>query len=236
MRTFPQALTVVFVCLSSIPFAAQLSPRDNSDSGSYVASDYKSAAAVQLSTVGHLTLIPLTLSFPNTVVGSSSSKRITLSASNGPVTIASKQINNSEFSISGLALPLTLASGQSLQITVRFKPQSPGLTSGKLSLLTRAGTVSGTDQLSGTGVAATAHKVSLNWTADVNPVIGYNVYRGTQSAGPYARINTALEASTNYIDPNVKSGATYYYAATAVNSKGLESGYSAAIKVVIPSP
>ncbi len=223
MRTFPQALALV--CLSSISFAAP-----------YAASDNNSATVVQPSTVGRLTSTPFTLSFPNTVVGSSSFKSITLFASNGPVTITSKQITNSEFSVSGLGLPLTLASGNSRQISVRFKPQSPGLTSGTLSLLTSAGTVATTDQLSGTGMAATAHKVSLNWTADVNPVIGYNVYRGTQSAGPYARINTALEASTNYTDPSVTSGATYYYAATAVNSKGQESGYSAAIKVVVPSP
>ncbi len=236
MRTFPQALVAVFVCSSSIPFAGQLSSTNNSNAAPYSVSNDQSMAAVQPSTVGKLTLTPSSLSFPNTVVGSSSLKHITLSASNGPVTIASKQMNNSEFSVSGLALPLTLASGQSLQITVRFKPQAPGQTAGKLSLLTSAGTVAGTDALSGTGVAATAHQVSLKWAADVNPVIGYNVYRGTQNGGPYARLNTALEAATNFVDLSVKSGAIYYYAATAVNSKGQESGYSSALRVAIPSP
>ncbi len=235
MRTFPQALIAVLVCLSSISFAAQASEINNNGAVSFAASDDQ-MAGVQPSIAGKLTLTPSTLSFSDTVVGSYSLKHITLSASNGSVTIASKRLNNSEFSVSGLTLPLTLASGHSLQITVRFKPQSPGLTSGKLSFLTSAGIVAATDQLSGTGVAAIAHKVSLKWTADVNPVIGYNIYRGTQNGGPYARINTALEASTNFVDLSVKSGAIYYYAATAVNSKGQESGYSSALKVAIPFP
>jgi fibronectin type 3 domain-containing protein len=59
------------------------------------------------------------------------------------------------------------------------------------------------------------------------------VYRGA-AAGNYSRINTTLDPITSYTDGTVVSGATYYYAATAVNSKGEESGYSSPLKVVVP--
>jgi fibronectin type 3 domain-containing protein len=61
------------------------------------------------------------------------------------------------------------------------------------------------------------------------------MFRSTVSGGPYAMINTALEASTNYTDNTVVSGTTYYYVATAVNAEGEESAYSNVVKAVIPN-
>jgi fibronectin type 3 domain-containing protein len=75
--------------------------------------------------------------------------------------------------------------------------------------------------------------VTLSWTASTSPVSGYNVYRGTTS-GVYTKINSALDPSTSYTDNTVASGTTYYYAATAVNSSGQESGYSSPIQVSVP--
>jgi len=51
---------------------------------------------------------------------------------------------------------------------------------------------------------------------------------------PFQQINTALEASTNYTDSTVVSGATYYYVTTAVNAEGQQSAYSNAAKAVVP--
>jgi fibronectin type 3 domain-containing protein len=133
-------------------------------------------------------------------------------------------------------MPLTLASGQSAQITIQFKPNASGQASSKLTLYSKAANSPTTELLSGTGVAASAHSVSLSWQRDANPVIGYNVYRGTQSGGPYGRINNALESTTDYNDNSVVAGKTYFYAATAVNAQGHESGYSNKVKVVIPYP
>jgi fibronectin type 3 domain-containing protein len=67
-------------------------------------------------------------------------------------------------------------------------------------------------------------------------VEGYNVYRGTSSRGPYARINASLDATTNYTDGAVQGGTTYYYATTAVGTDGMESSYSNQVNVAIPSP
>jgi fibronectin type 3 domain-containing protein len=65
---------------------------------------------------------------------------------------------------------------------------------------------------------------------------GYNVYRGSVSGGPYTMLNTSLNAPANYVDLNVEAGQTYFYTVTAVNSSGMESGFSSEVKAVIPTP
>jgi len=66
-------------------------------------------------------------------------------------------------------------------------------------------------------------------------VVGYNVYRGTTSGGPYAKVNSSRDPSTLYTDNTVQNGQTYYYVSTAVNSDGAESGYSNQLQMVIPA-
>jgi fibronectin type 3 domain-containing protein len=83
---------------------------------------------------------------------------------------------------------------------------------------------------SGTG---TMPAVTLSWLSSEGAIAGYNVYRGA-SAGSYSKINTALDPTTTYVDNTATPGATYYYAATAVDSKGNESTYSAPIQVYVP--
>ena len=86
-------------------------------------------------------------------------------------------------------------------------------------------------------VSSIEHSVSLNWTASTSTnVVGYNVYRGTASGGPYSRINTSLVYGKGYTDNSVTAGQTYYYVATAVDSSNNESAYSAAAKASVPTP
>jgi fibronectin type 3 domain-containing protein len=81
------------------------------------------------------------------------------------------------------------------------------------------------------------HSVSLSWTASISQdVIGYNIYRGTKSGGPYSKINSVLNASTVYTDTSVVDGMTYYYVSTAVNSSNQESAYSNQAQAIIPPP
>lgn len=81
-----------------------------------------------------------------------------------------------------------------------------------------------------------AHSAHLTWApSSATDTLGYNVYRGTQSGGPYARLNSALLANPDYLDTAVQSGQTYYYAVTAVSAV-LESGRSAEAVAVIPTP
>jgi hypothetical protein len=92
------------------------------------------------------------------------------------------------------------------------------------------------DGQSGTGLAPPQHQVSLSWNASGSGVIGYNVYRGTQSGGPYNKINPTLDANTAFADLAVSAGQTYYYVTTAVNGSGLESGYSNEVQAPVPTP
>ncbi|HZS57271.1 MAG TPA: fibronectin type III domain-containing protein [Bryobacteraceae bacterium] len=81
------------------------------------------------------------------------------------------------------------------------------------------------------------HSVTLNWMVSSSPnVIGYYVYRGSTSGGPYTRLSGSLDAGTGYTDSSVQGGQTYFYVVTAVNNVGVESGYSTEVQVTIPSP
>jgi hypothetical protein len=82
--------------------------------------------------------------------------------------------------------------------------------------------------------APVAHYVTLSWTDGSSSLGGYNIYRGTQPTGPFARVNSSLEPATVYTDNTIVSGKTYYYATTAVDSSGVESGYSNLAQAVIP--
>ena len=183
-----------------------------------------------------LGVTPATLNFGNVTVGSSASLQATLTASNAAVAISSDSSTSSEFVLSGLSLPATIAAGKSVAVTIKFTPNASGAASGQAGFTSNATGSPTVEQLTGTGVAqSSSHYVSLSWNAAGGTPVGYNVFRGTSSGGPYETINTALEASTNYTDNTVVAGTTYYYVASAVNAQGEESAYSNVVKVVIPN-
>jgi fibronectin type 3 domain-containing protein len=66
--------------------------------------------------------------------------------------------------------------------------------------------------------------------------MGYNVYRGATSGGPYGKMNTALDPTTAFDDSSVTGGQTYYYVTTAVDGTGMESTYSNQVTAAIPAP
>jgi hypothetical protein len=184
---------------------------------------------------GQLAVSPASLSFGNVVVGSSSSLNGTLNATGAAVTVSSASSTNNEFVLSGMSLPATIAAGTSASFTVTLTPQSSGAASGSLSFTSNA-TISPTVQsLTGTGTAPPQHSVALTWNSSTNAV-GYNVYRGSVSGGPYSIINTSLDASTAFADNSVAAGRTYYYVVTAVDGSSKESGYSNQTSAVIPTP
>lgn len=183
-----------------------------------------------------LTVSPSKLNFGNVTVGQSATLSTTLAASNGNVTISSDQVTSSEFSIHGLTLPVTILSGHSIQARIRFTPSQSGTGSAKAGYFSNAVVSPVVEQLTGTGVAPLAHSVGLTWQEADPSVVGFNIYRGKIHSGPYQKINTALEASTNYTDYTVLAGTTYYYVTTAVDGAGGQSAYSNETKAVIPSP
>jgi hypothetical protein len=151
------------------------------------------------------------------------------------VTLSSASSSNSEFTLTGLTLPVTIAAGQSVPFTVTFAPTATGRASANISFFTSTST-SASENASGTG-ATIQHTVDLSWNASTSTSItGYNVYRATVSGGPYSKINSALDLSMSYGDSTVQSGQTYYYATTAVDSTGAESSYSNQVQAVVPFP
>lgn len=148
--------------------------------------------------------------------------------------ITSDDIQGSEFSIGTFLLPMTLRPGATVELPVVFTPTAAGRVTGDITL-----TDTGEDpqleiKLSGTGVDEAQHSVQLNWAPGDGTAVGYNVYRGMASGGPYAKLNSTLDPSTTYIDGTVKGGQTYYYVATEVNAEGQESGFSNIGEAVIP--
>jgi hypothetical protein len=184
---------------------------------------------------GTLAVSPTSLSFGSVTVGSSSALNGTLTASGASVTVSSASLNNSEFVLSGISLPATLTAGQSATFTVTFKPSASGATSASLSFSSNASNSPAVQTMTGTGTAATPHTVDLSWSAS-SGAVGYNVYRGSVSGGPYTMINSSLDSTTAYTDNTVVSGQTYYYVATSVDASSNESGYSNQATAVIPNP
>jgi len=183
-----------------------------------------------------LRVSPSTLNFGNVTVGSKATLRTTLTASNGSVTISSDESKSSEFAVVGLTLPAKIPAGQSIQVSVKFTPNASGTASSKVGFFSNAANSPTVEDVNGTGVAQSAHYVSLSWDRGDANAVGYNIFRGTAKSGPFQAINTALHASTTYIDSTVASGHTYYYATTEVNAQGHQSGFSNVVKAVIPSP
>jgi len=78
------------------------------------------------------------------------------------------------------------------------------------------------------------YSVDLSWNPSNSVVIGYNLYRGTVSGGPYARLNASILSGTTYTDSTIQSGTTYYYVSTSINSDSEESSYSNEASAAIP--
>ena len=80
------------------------------------------------------------------------------------------------------------------------------------------------------------HAVILQWTASVSTnVVGYNVYRGAASGGPYTKLAVSPVNALFYVDTTIASGQKYYYVATAIDSGGEESVYSNQAIVTAPA-
>ena len=80
----------------------------------------------------------------------------------------------------------------------------------------------------------TAHEVTLSWDPSSSAVMGYNVYRGGQSGGPYTKLNPSLVTATKYIDIAVRPGHTYFYVVKSVDWKNIQSAPSEEISAPIP--
>lgn len=184
--------------------------------------------------IGTLNVSPASLSFGNVNVGSSASKNVTLSNSGtATVNVQSISVTGLGFSI-GKATPFAVNAGQSTSVAVTFTAQTTGTANGTATFVSDAGNSPANVSLTGTGTTVTAHSVGLSWTASTSVVVGYNVYRGSQTGGPYQRLNTSLQSASGFTDSSVNSGQTYFYVVTAVDGSGNESAFSNEASALIP--
>jgi hypothetical protein len=171
-----------------------------------------------------LSVTPTSASFGSVVTGNTNSQTIQLK-NNGTanLTISQATVSGSGFSLSGLALPLTLTAGQSGNFNVQFAPQAGGNTNGTVAIASNAANSPATIALSGTGVAAT-------YTINVNP--------GSLSFGTVTNGNSATQSFTvtNTGNSNVAlSGmavtGTGYSLASGSGSVTLSPNQSTAVSV-----
>ena len=84
-------------------------------------------------------------------------------------------------------------------------------------------------------VWAHAASVSLSWNPNTEiDLAGYKIHYGTAS-GSYTNSVDVGNVTTCTV-PNLTAGQTYYFAATAYDTSGSESGYSNQVSYTIPTP
>lgn len=82
--------------------------------------------------------------------------------------------------------------------------------------------------------ATHAAQISLEWDANGEPDLeGYRIYYGTSSGNYTASVDVA--ENTHCVISNLQQGVTYYFAATAYDSEGNESGFSEEIVYAVPA-
>lgn len=182
-----------------------------------------------------LSASPASLNFGSLTTGASAMQTVTISnTGNSSVSISQLSASGTGYATNAVAVPLSLAAGQSTSFSVTFAPASTGSLSGSVTVVSNATNSPLVIALSGTGATPASHSVSLSWVPSSSTYSGFNVYRGTTSGGPYTRVDSSMVPSATYTDATVTSGQTYYYVATQVDTTGAESGYSSEVAALIP--
>jgi len=133
-----------------------------------------------------LSVTPSSASFVSVVSGSPTSQTIQVKNSGtASLTISQATVTGAGFSVSGLAIPLTLGPGQSGNFNVQYAPTAAGSVSGSLSIFSNAPNSPATVPLSGTGVAS-------SYTISVNPssLSFGSVNNGSSTAQGFTVTNT----------------------------------------------
>ena len=184
---------------------------------------------------GPLTPSTTSLNFNNVTVGNNSSLGMTLTNSGSSnITVSNVTISGAGLTASGVSNGQIITPAQVVTLTVTFAPAATGGVTGGVTVTSNASNSPVSISLSGTGVPA--HSATLNWTASTSTVIGYDVYRGTVSGGPYTLLNPSPISGTQYVDSSVTAGQQYFYVVTAVASGNVQSVDSNQVSATIPTP
>jgi Concanavalin A-like lectin/glucanases superfamily/Protein of unknown function (DUF1573) len=186
---------------------------------------------------GYLSLQSSSFSFGSVNIGNSVTHAFTVSNSGtAAVTLSNVTVAGAGLSATGVSTGTMLSPGQSVTLDVTYTPAAAVALNGGVTFTSNASDSSVSLALTGTGVQPppVTHSVNLTWGPSTSAgVIGYNVYRGTASAGPYTLLTTSPVATMSYVDTTNAAG-TFYYTVTSVDAGGMQSTYSNVVPVMIP--
>ena len=154
-------------------------------------------------TVGTLSPSPSQITFGNIKVGSNQTSTVTLSNSGGAdLTITQATLSGAGFSMSNLALPLTLHAGNATSATITFAPTGSGNFSGSVTFATTASQVNSTVvAFSGDGVAPGALSPNPSSLAFGSIQVGGNNSQSetlTNTGGSAVTISQATASGTGF--------------------------------------
>lgn len=187
---------------------------------------------------GQLSASPSSINFGSITAGTSASQTVTLTnTGTASATVNSISISGGGYTAGGLTMPVALAAGAKATFQIKFAPSAAGTYNATAVVSSTAANSPTSIALTGTATtSAPSHSVALSWTDSDTSITGYNVYRGTQSGGPYSKVNTTAIAAKAWTDTSVQAGTTYYYTVTSINSSGQESAKSGEVQAVVPTP
>ncbi len=82
-----------------------------------------------------------------------------------------------------------------------------------------------------------AQRVQLAWTPSPSPnIVAYGIYRSIHPDSSFTLLETPQHPDTTYEDKNIQWNRHYFYAATAIDRFGNESGFSNVVDTVMSSP
>jgi Cep192 domain 4/Abnormal spindle-like microcephaly-assoc'd, ASPM-SPD-2-Hydin/HYDIN/CFA65/VesB-like, Ig-like domain len=146
------------------------------------------------------------LNFGSIAVGTASTQTVAITNSwRQTITLSSAVVTGEGFSYTGPALPVTLAGGQSVNLSVTFSPSVTGSVTGTLSVAENKGWASSTQviQLTGSGFQSstpnqppTSSQGSASLSASPGSVSFGNVLVGTSSSQAVSLLNSGASSLT----------------------------------------
>jgi len=171
-----------------------------------------------------LSLTPTSASFGSVVAGNTNSQTVQIKNSGtANLTVSQATVTGAGFSLSGMALPMTLTPGQSGNFNVQYAPQSTGSVSGAVSIISNAPNSPATVALSATGAAA-------SYTISVNPgsLSFGSVTDGTAAAQGFTVTNTG---NSNVAISGITATGTGYSLVSGAGAVTLSPNQSTAVSV-----
>jgi hypothetical protein len=140
---------------------------------------------------GQLASSPYDLRFGEVTVGQTETQELVLTnTGETTATISSISVSGAEFTVSPVNLPVTLASGQSVALTVTFAPAASGWEGGKITVSSTAENATLAIVIAGTGVTSQA------LTATPSSLAFGQVSMGSSATNPVVIVNSSSSSVT----------------------------------------